>query len=286
MVDARIPADGVPRNGYRAVLLDLDGTLLDRTGNVSDRNRAAVRAAAGAGLEVWIATGRSVCATMPTWRALGLATPACCYNGAVLYCGRTERWLSHLPLEDDALAELLEFCRERNIFFVVFHEDWKHSLAPLKPEHARFLDLLEQVRIVDHAAVPRSGATKLTFAGNADDLAEFDRRFASRKLYQERFPLRVIPGFEDFTLVCCDFFSPLCRGKSEAIHFLEAERGIRPEEVIAIGDHVNDLPMIRAAGLGVAMGNAPGKVKAQAKLVIGRHDEDAVGKFLEGLLGI
>lgn len=274
----------IPRNGYRAILLDLDGTLLDRQGHVTTRNAAAVRAASGAGLEVWIATGRSVCATVKTHRELGLRTPACCYNGAVLYCGETSKWLAHLALEDDALAELVDFCLSRDLFFVVFHDDWKHALAPLSPDKQMFLSLLDQVRIVERDAIPRAGATKLSFAGEPADLAEFERRFAGRRFYQERFPVALIPGFEGLTFVVCDLQTPTCRGKAEAIHFLEAERGIAPETVIAIGDQRNDLPMIRAAGLGVAMGNAPDDVKREAKLVIGRNDEDAVAKFIEELL--
>ena len=101
-------------NGYRALLLDLDGTLLDRTSRVTEANAAAVREATDAGLEVWIATGRSVCAMKSFHKQLGLSTPACCYNGAVLYCGQTERWLAHIALGDDAAAEVLEFCLERD----------------------------------------------------------------------------------------------------------------------------------------------------------------------------
>ncbi len=270
--------------GYRAVLVDLDGTLLDRAGAVSPRNRAAVRATVDAGIEVWLATGRSVCATVKTHRDLELTTPACCYNGAVLYCGQTERWLSHLALADEALQAIVEFCLERDLFFVVFHDDWKYALSPRRAEHARFLSLLEQVRVVERPAIPAAGATKVSFAGEPDDLAAFEERFAARPLYQERFPVRVIPGFEQFSFVVCDLLSAACRGKAEAIHFLESERGIPPAQVVAIGDHRNDLPMIRAAGLGVTVANAPEEVRREAKLVIGRFDEDGVGVFLESLL--
>lgn len=245
-----------------------------------------MRAAVDAGLEVWLATGRSVCATVGYYRELGLATPACCYNGAVLYCGRTERWLAHRRLDDGSLSDLIDFCIERSLFFVVFHDDWKHALPPARPEHEAFLALLEQVRVVGPGGVPRRGATKLSFAADPADLAEFERRFAGRALYREQFPVRVIPGFESFTFVVCDLLSGDCRGKAEAVHFLAAERGVPAGEVIAVGDHVNDLPMIRAAGLGVAMGNAPERVRREAKLVIGRHDEDGVARFIEGLLEV
>jgi hypothetical protein len=147
-----------------------------------------------------------------------------------------------------------------------------------------FLDLFEQVRRVERALVPRRSVTKITLAGEAEDVAEFDRRFAGRELYHERIPVGMIPGFERLSFIVCDFLNGRCRGKAEAIHFLEAERGIPAEAVIAIGDHLNDLTMIRAAGLGVAMGNAPDEVKRAARLVIGRHDEDGVARFVEGLL--
>lgn len=272
------------RNGYRAVLLDLDGTLLDRAGRISARTRAAVGAAVEAGFEVWIATGRSVCATRGFHRELGLRTPACCYNGAVLYCGETERWLAHLPLEDDLAGDLVSFCIERDLFFVVFHDDWKHALEPSRAEHRRFFELLEQTRVVERAAVPVRGATKVSFAAEPEDLAAFEGRFAGRARYEERFPVRAIPGFEGFTFVVCDVLSGRCRGKAEAVHFLERERGIAPGEVIAVGDQLNDLRMLRAAGLAVAMANAPEEVRGEADLVIGRHDEDGVAAFLEGLV--
>ena len=271
-------------NGYRAILLDLDGTLLDRTSRVSPRNAAAVRAAVDAGLEVWLATGRSVASTRPTHSALALRTPACCYNGAVLYCGVTARWLAHLALEDEAVADLLDFCLSRDVFFLAFHEDTKYALAPRTDGHRRFLRLIDDVRIVDRAAIPARGATRISFTGEPADLEEFDRRFGARGFHQERFPMSVIPGFESFTSIVCDVQNATCRGKAEAVHFLEAERRIAPEAVVAIGDHLNDLSMFRAAGLGVAMGNAPDEVKRQAKLVIGRNDEDGVGRFIEDLL--
>lgn len=272
------------RNGYRALLLDLDGTLLDRRGELGPANRAAVRAAVDAGLEVWIATGRSVASTRRTYAALELATPACCYNGAVLYDGRSNRWLRHLALADDALAELVAFALARDLFFVIFHDDWKYTLGAATPEKAAFLDLLENVRVVERERLPRTGATRFSFAGEPSDVLAFEQMLRAHPLYAVRFPVAVIPGCEGLSFVVVDLHAP-CRGKAEAIHFLEEERGIARDEVIAVGDHLNDLPMIRAAGLGVAMGNAPDEVKREADLVIGRHDEDGVARFVRALLG-
>ena len=68
------------------------------------------------------------------------------------------------------------------------------------------------------------------------------------------FPLETLPELSDFPLVYVDL-EPASKGKAEALVFLEEEYDIPFEKVIAIGDQVNDIPMVEAAGLGVSMGN-------------------------------
>ena len=60
--------------------------------------------------------------------------------------------------------------------------------------------------------------------------------------------------------------------------------GVRPEEICAVGDDMNDVPMIRGAGLGVAMGHAPAAVLDAADLVTGDHDNDGVALLVDRLL--
>ena len=80
-----------------------------------------------------------------------------------------------------------------------------------------------------------------------------------------------------------EVFDPAVNKWQGLLHVATAHK-IDPAEIIAIGDDVNDLPMIKNAGLGVAMGNARPEVRAAAKLVIGRNDEDGLAKFLEELV--
>jgi hydroxymethylpyrimidine pyrophosphatase-like HAD family hydrolase len=72
--------------------------------------------------------------------------------------------------------------------------------------------------------------------------------------------------------------------KWEGIQHVARRHGIRPEQIIAIGDDVNDLHMIRNAGLGVAMGNAKPEVKAIAKRIIGSNQDEGLAAFLEELV--
>lgn len=72
--------------------------------------------------------------------------------------------------------------------------------------------------------------------------------------------------------------------KWAAVQRLAVERDIRPEQICAVGDDVNDIPMIRGAGLGVAMGNALPEVKAVADRIAQTHDEDGLVQVVDWLL--
>ncbi len=99
-------------------------------------------------------------------------------------------------------------------------------------------------------------------------------------LHRETFPMSVFPEFREDRLYLCEIQGK-SRGKAEAYAWLEAERGIPAERVIAVGDHQNDLSMLEGAGLAVVMGNGVPEAKARADLVIGRHDEDGLAAWVE-----
>ncbi len=80
-----------------------------------------------------------------------------------------------------------------------------------------------------------------------------------------------------------EVFDPAVNKWQGLLH-VAGTHGIDPADIIAVGDDVNDLPMIKNAGLGVAMGNARPEVRAAAKRVIGRNDEDGLARFLEELV--
>ena len=80
-----------------------------------------------------------------------------------------------------------------------------------------------------------------------------------------------------------EIFDPAVN-KWEGVLHLAKRHDLTPEQIVAIGDDVNDLPMIQNAGLGVAMGNAREQVKAVAKRVIGTNQEDGLAVFLNELV--
>jgi hypothetical protein len=88
----------------------------------------------------------------------------------------------------------------------------------------------------------------------------------------------------------CDWLcevAPAGVTKWSGVSAVAAQWGIAPAEICAVGDDVNDLPMIRGAGLGIAMGNARPEVKAAADAIVGTHDgagmQDVADLLLAGL---
>jgi hydroxymethylpyrimidine pyrophosphatase-like HAD family hydrolase len=80
-----------------------------------------------------------------------------------------------------------------------------------------------------------------------------------------------------------EIFDPAVN-KWEGILHVARRHEVEPTQIIAIGDDVNDLPMLTQAGLGVAMGNARDEIKAAAKKVIGHNRDDGLAAFLEELV--
>jgi hydroxymethylpyrimidine pyrophosphatase-like HAD family hydrolase len=106
--------------------------------------------------------------------------------------------------------------------------------------------------------------------------ATLDKRFAERVFYH-----RIVVPHAGVELL--EAFDPSVN-KWEGILHVARQHGIQPDEIVAIGDDMNDLHMIEQAGLGVAMGNARPEVRTIADRVIGTNADDGLAEFLEGLV--
>jgi len=268
---------------YKAVFTDLDGTLLDEGGRVSPSTRSALERLHARGVPVFVATGRSVCATEMAVADLTLRTPWICYNGAVVYEPSTREWLRHETIDDDVTSALLEVAHTHALFYFLYHRDEKVTLPPRYDFQADFYGRMENFReVARFEDLPRRSVTKLSIFTPGGDhdraLLEFLAGL-EREHYVERFPMRTIPGFREFDFHTTDVHS-LAGGKGAGMRFVMERFGLESSEVIAIGDHRNDLSMLEEAGLAVAVGNAPPDLLAAADRVIDHEDGEGVGRFL------
>ncbi|MEU8385666.1 HAD family hydrolase [Streptosporangium sp. NPDC048865] len=267
----------------RMIVCDLDGTLLDSRGELSERTRAAVRRVRAAGHVFVIATARPVRDTRHLAAALedtgtdgvgeaGGATIAVCGNGSVVYDFAREEVVDHHPLAEADLATALTTLRERfpgirlgaECHLELLLED-AFELAPALARDARRVPRLEE-------ALDRNGVGKI--------MVQLEG--AARQYYENVGVL--LPGCE--VTVSADVFCEVTRAgvtKAAALEAMAGRLGFGRAGVIAFGDMPNDLPMLTWSGTAVAVANAHPAVLAAAREVTASNDDDGVARWLERL---
>jgi Cof subfamily protein (haloacid dehalogenase superfamily) len=260
---------------YRALALDLDGTLLGPDDAVSPRNRAAVEAAAAAGWHVILATARWYQLAERTARDLGLVDPVIACSGAEVRRLRDGADLFDVRLPDAFATALYELCdREEGLVFVYQDRD-----VVLRTQPSATLAALPEVRRVD----------SLT-----DDAIQTPRCVL---LFGDRLSALVVeallPAWQDevrfLTSMSGQGHSILTLTSSEAdkgraLRVACADLGLSAGEVVAMGDSETDIEMFRVAGASVAMGQASTVVQQAATWVTAAHGDDGVGQAIEHIL--
>lgn len=255
---------------------DLDGTLLVSASTVSKRNIAAAQAAAKAGVTVTIATGRMYKAALPVAQALGVDVPIITYNGALIKTtSGKELYAAYLPPE--VVAEVASFAQERGWYIQSYSHD--ELLFPVYDEHSRGYEQAQAIkgRLVgwDGLRSPEYTQAVSKMLCITDDESETEQRIRE---FNDHFGGRIVAvrSKADYAEITCPGVS-----KASGIQRLAERLGISIDETMAIGDGDNDIPMLKAAGHSVAMGNAVPEVKAICDYVTGDCEADGFAAAIE-----
>jgi hypothetical protein len=271
---------------FDALLLDLDGTLLDQNGSIRPRNVSALGELQAAGVRVMITTGRSTVATLRVVGPLELESPMAVFNGAAIYCPRSERLIEERVLSNRALARALEFARGRDLLAVVQQAFDKSSTAPRDPMEDAALRGFTELAVMERDELPTEYVIRVVlFCAETGSAGEFRRAVQEAvdlPTYMTHFPLSALDGHRESKLNVVDIHPP-CLGKAEALRYLEETHGILPERVVAVGDAGNDVPMLERAGLGVAMENGAQSALEASDRVIGGYGTDAIASLVDEL---
>jgi len=273
----------------RLLALDIDGTLVNSRHELTDATRDAVLRAKEAGLEVVLATGRRYSRTLPLVAPLGIKVPLITASGALIKDPADHRTLFRATFNPGVLNKMLaaiDAARYDAVLYAdTFHAGFDYYCARLEvdaPVLAEFLTL--------NAGFERLWPQLIThppediFAGFAMGSREQMLALAAELTQQLPDDLYVhVLRSPRYTGHMCEI-APHGVSKWSGITHLAADWGIAPEEICAVGDDVNDLPMIRAAGLGVAMGNALDEVKAAADRIAPCHDSDGLVEVVNWIL--
>jgi Cof subfamily protein (haloacid dehalogenase superfamily) len=261
------------------IACDVDGTLFDVDETITPRTRAAVRAAVAGGARFVLATGRPPRWVRPVVEELGFAPMAVCANGAVIYDPATDRVLSTRTLAVDTLGELAEIAARvipgaglavERIGNSAHDTATPQFVSSPGYEHAWLNPDNTEVSIEDLLSAP---AIKLLIrksgARSADMAAELARHVGT----EGDITYSTNNGLIEVV--------PLGVSKATGIGEVARPWGISDGDVVAFGDMPNDVPMLRAVGLGVAMGNAHPDALAAADEVTTTNSEDGVARVLE-----
>lgn len=271
---------------YRMLVADVDGTLMARNGHVSPRVRAAIRAALAAGTLVVLATGRWFRSARPIARELGLDLPIILHNGALVKDLVTGDVLDHCHLPRDMAERAIAIIRDHGLQPIVYENVFSGELLVTGPAAldsrftAQYLatktDHLRRVQLDDLRLV--DDPIQLAVADTAERADPLVAELAKGPWQTVTSMSLAVP---DARFV--EVLSPGC-SKATAMQRLATGRGVGLHEVVAVGDNYNDLDMIEAAGLGVAMGNAPPDVRARADVVVPGVEEDGLAIAIERYL--
>ena len=261
----------------RLIALDLDGTILARTGLMSPAVREAVREVAQAGVHVVIATGRGIGTTMPVVSYLGLEHGyVVCSNGAVTV------ELDPDEPEGYQVLEIVTF--DPGPALEMLRGSWPDAVVAVEEVGVGFKvsgpfpdgELVGEVRVVSWAELSASPAARVTFrspTGTAEDFLELVERIG---LHSVNYAV----GFTAWLDI-----NPEGVSKASALELVRRRLGVEPAQTTAVGDQRNDLEMLHWAARSVAMGNAPDEVKAVADEVTLDVDQDGLVSVLKSILG-
>jgi 5-amino-6-(5-phospho-D-ribitylamino)uracil phosphatase len=254
----------------RLIALDLDGTLLDPSDAISPANRAAVAAARAAGVRVIFVTGRGAHDPLRFARELGLTDPLICAHGAITLDVPTGRELRHIAIHPQYAEPIIRFAQREYLDCAVYVDGrfHRHTGRPRYMEDMVGPTWVD-VESLDHLA--RMTPTFIRFFGR-ESVAKVRAEFAD---FPVHFKLESWMDFEELAITSLD------ATKERALTELCADLGVASQEVLAIGDSRNDIPMLLWSGIGVAMGNALNEVLERAPYVTASNTQDGVARAIE-----
>ena len=274
---------------YRMLALDLDGTVLDPYGALTDGVRRAVTTAREHGLRVVLCTGRRYRTALPHAVDLGLDGPIVVHNGVLVKDIASGETREHRYLPAEIRPEILSIIREAGtpLFYVddvgdgidLFTER-EESAHPYQREYLAEA-AIDNCQIVDDVgSVERHDVVMITTMGDAKTLKKL-RENTGRSL-GERVKNHSIIN-KNFQGEILEFLAPGV-SKWAALESVARAEGIRRFEIAAVGDDTNDVEMLHNAGLGIAMGNAVRAAKSASDLVVRSNAEGGVIEAIERVI--
>ncbi len=274
---------------YRLLAIDIDGTLVNARDELTPAVCAALRRAASAGVRLVLATGRRYSRALPLVEPLSVEAPIVSASGALIKDALDHRTLHQANFERADLLRTLEITARRGFDAVLyadtFAEGFDFYVRALKVEEpllAEYLELNPNCgrEMPDLMTDPPPGIFAGFAMGTQTQMLELHEALQAalpKKLYTHVLRSPRYSGY------MCEI-APAGATKWSGVRRLADDWGIKSDEICAVGDDVNDLPMVIESGLGVAMANAVDELKLAADRIAPSNDDDGLVEVVRWIL--
>ena len=271
---------------YKLVEIDLDGTLLNSYGEVSEYTKKIINDVQQKGVEIMIASGRPIDSIKTIAEEINSTKYFIAGNGAIIYDIQKDEVIYEKYIPKLKVIEIAKICQQNNISFNIYTEDkiitqdLKYNVLyyykeNLKKDANKITTIMKVDNILEYVkndenlkclkitvcdenqTIFKSIIRRLRAVENIDVM---DVSHMSRKVFKQ--------GTEDVNIEY--FYTEISStqvNKWQAIKYLLPILQVNPEEVIAIGDNINDKEMIEYAGLGVCMGQSTPVIKEISDMI-------------------
>lgn len=288
---------------YKLVAIDLDGTMLNSYGIVTENTKKIIKEKMNKGVQIVIASGRTTSSIKPIAEEIGSNNYFIAGNGSLIYDISKEKIIYDKFIPKEKILEIIKICEENSIFYTIYSQEeiitstlkynvlYYYKENQRKPENKRtnikivnnIIEYIQKNETSKYLKVMICDQSKLIFNSiikklkNIKDIDILDVGHMSRKIIKqgtEEIPIEYF--YTEISLKDVD--------KWNAIEYLINKLGISKEEVMAIGDNINDKKMLENSGLGVAMEGSTPKITQVADYITDTNDNEGVAKALEKFL--
>ncbi|MBN1370285.1 MAG: HAD family phosphatase [Dehalococcoidaceae bacterium] len=264
---------------YKLLVIDVDGTIVDGSGNICQRDIKAINRAIGKGVKVVLSTGRVPLACSKILSILELNGNHIFFDGALVYNPKLGDKIHCQPINRENVLKAIEYCRTTDTYLELYARDrfYADKSNWTDEVHKEFFGV--NILLEDLEKIGRNEEIlKMETIARAPE--EYDKARAIQSNFGDcfRFSVARSPAFPGV-----DFVNIIEPGtsKGSALVKLAGHLNIELDNVIAVGDGLNDLSLIETAGFGIAMGNAFPELKSIADWITENVEEGGVARVIE-----
>ena len=265
---------------YKVVFIDIDGTLRNDLGEISNRTKEAVKRVVEEGIAVVICSGRPIRSTIEVSKMCNASEFVITSNGAYGYNYKENKCIFKNPMKKEACVKLYDLARENDTNFIMNTEKGRFVLKKTDNDYDTLLDepienFVEKLDVMQCLLQDKSFEKIRDLKPEVEKIENVGIKNQSKSLTNPKEKPREITYFD-----IADEKTSKGFGAKKICEALNIDL----KDAISIGDDYNDVSMFEETGLSIAMGNANDEVKKKAKYETLKNNEDGVAVFLEKLI--